>query len=90
MARRERRRTLGRSELRGSVSEEGSRSARLDRERRRIPRFRACARVGVVESCWLSDRQDVQADSALGLLEEIEQRSCNTSRGIRRIAFVVV
>jgi hypothetical protein len=25
------------------------------------------ARVGAVESCWLSDRQDVQADSAMGL-----------------------
>jgi hypothetical protein len=30
------------------------------------------ARVGAVECCWLSDRQDVQAASALCLLEKIE------------------
>jgi hypothetical protein len=28
------------------------------------------ARVGAVESCWLSDRQDEQADSAVGSLKE--------------------
>jgi hypothetical protein len=35
------------------------------------------ARVGAIESCCVSDRQDVQADSALGLLEETEERSSN-------------
>jgi hypothetical protein len=32
-------------------------------------------RVGAVDSYWLSDRQDVQADSAIGLLEEIEPQA---------------
>jgi hypothetical protein len=30
------------------------------------------ARVGSVERCWFPDRQNVQADSTLCLLEEIE------------------
>jgi hypothetical protein len=41
-------------------------------------------RVGAVESRWLCVRQDVQADSAVGVLEEIEARL------IRRITPVVV
>jgi hypothetical protein len=35
----------------------------------------ALARVGAVESCWLSDRRHVQVDSALGLPEEIEPQA---------------
>jgi hypothetical protein len=76
---------LGRSELRGSVSGEGARGTRLDRRESldSVP-----VHVGAVTACWLSNRRDVQADSAVGLLliplppgslgVKIRRRSCQS------------
>jgi hypothetical protein len=54
------------------LSGEDFRSARLDRVEYHDS---VLARVGAVESCWLSDLQDVKANSAAGLLEEIEPQA---------------